>query len=114
MNMSDLRLRESARKAFPALLKFHITAQVLNSVQEAIAANAADHLRHSGLIPFEERNDAFIIAESATLNCILLVSNDSHLLEIDAKQLGLLFRERDLAAPIIVSPRDLIQKFYPK
>ena len=104
--------RGNARKALESFRKFGIKPVPLNSVQEAIAAKAADELRHSRLLPAAERNDALIIAESATLNCVLLVSNDSHLLDIDPKLLGLFFRERDLPAPIIVSPRELVGKFY--
>lgn len=109
---SDSKVRASAGKALMDFQKLHIAPAPLDDLQKVIAAKAADDLRHSGLIAFEERNDAFIVAESAVLNCILLVSNDSHLLEIDAKQLALLFRERDLPAPIIVSPRDLVHRFY--
>jgi len=108
----DSRLRESARKALTDFKKLQIAARPLTDVQATIAAKAAEDLRHSGLIPFQECNDALVVAESAVLNCILLVSNDSHLLEIDAKQLVLLFRERDLPAPVIASPRDMIHRFY--
>jgi len=109
---SEKTRRESARQALASFHKHKVLPAPLDSAQEAIAEKAAGELRHSGLLPFAECNDAFVIAESAVLNCVLLVSNDSHLLDIDPKQLGLLFREMDLPAPIIVSPRELIQKFY--
>lgn len=64
------------------------------------------------LMPTEERNDATIIAESALLDSILLVSNDSHLLGLDHRRLGLLFRELDLPVPLIVSPNEIVRKFY--
>ncbi len=83
-----------------------------NAVQEAIAANAIHRLRESGLLPYEERNDAAIISEASILNCVLLVSRDSHLLDIDHEKLTLLFRRLDLSAPIISSPEKLLQKFY--
>ena len=74
-----------------------------NAVQEAIAANAVRRLRESGLIPYAERNDAFVIAEAAVLECILLVSRDSHLLEVDHEKLALLLHQLDLPTPLISS-----------
>lgn len=108
----DEKLRQLAQKALAGFSEQKIDAVQLDSVLEASVAKAAEALRHSGLIQFEERNDAYIVAESAALDCILLVSNDSHLLEIDHRGLTLIFREMDLPAPLIVSPRELIEKFY--
>jgi hypothetical protein len=84
-----------------------------NAVQDAIAVNAMQRLRDYGLIPYEERN-ASIVAEAAVLNCVLLVSRDSHLTGIDHDKLALLLRQLDLAAPIIATPETLLKKFYPK
>jgi hypothetical protein len=83
-----------------------------NAVQEAIATNAIRLLRDSGLLPYEERNDAAIIVEASILNCILLVSRDSHLLDVEHEKLALLFRQLDLSAPVISSPEKLLNKFY--
>jgi rRNA-processing protein FCF1 len=102
----DLKLRNSAQIALKNLLSrwmFHFTG--LDSAQEAIAAEAAGRILSTGLKPAGERNDGAIVAESAVLNAILLVSDDSHLLGIDHRRLGLLFRELDLPVPLIMSPR---------
>lgn len=110
---SDNGLRKLAEKALSGIRsKYKITPEPLDGIQKAIAKEAAAKLLHSSLLPFSEQNDALIVAEAAILDCVLLVSNDSHLLEIDARRLALLFREMDLPAPIIVSPRDLMEKFY--
>jgi len=101
----DLKLRKSARNALDRLFshwRFHFAA--LNSTQEAMAAEAVRRIFSAGLMPTEEQNDALIVAESAVLNAVLLVSNDSHLLQVDHRRLGLLFRELDLPVPLIVSP----------
>jgi predicted nucleic acid-binding protein len=108
----ELSRRKTACNGLASFQKHNIQPAPFDSTQEAITGKAGDELRHSGILPFKERNDSFVIAESATLNCVLLVSNDSHLLDIDPKQLGLFFREMDLPAPIIVSRRELIQEFY--
>jgi hypothetical protein len=81
-------------------------------VQEGISSVAMQRLRSSGLLPYEERNDAAIVSQAAVLNCILLVSRDSHLLDIEHDKLTLLFRQLDLAAPVIASPEQLVKKFY--
>ncbi len=105
--------RQLARLALEQLRsRWHFHPADLNSAQEAIVDVAARRILHAGLLPREERNDSIIIAESAVLNSILLVSNDSHLLQVDHRGLGLLFRELDLPVPLIISPREIIQKFY--
>jgi hypothetical protein len=94
--------------------RWHFQPIDFNAVQESIAANARQRLRDSGLIPYEERNDASIVAEAAVIDCVLLVSRDSHLTSVDHDKLAFLFRQFDLVAPIIASPENLLKKFYPK
>lgn len=72
----------------------------------------ARQLLLKGVLPRQEWNDAKIIAESAALSSTLLVSNDSHLLEVDHRWLVLIFREFGLPVPLIASPRQLVEKFY--
>jgi predicted nucleic acid-binding protein len=109
----DRKQRELARTALIHLRsRWHFHPADLNSTEEAISAEAARRTLFAGLLPQAERNDATIIAESAVLNSILLVSNDSHLLQVDHRRLGLLFRELDLPVPLIVSPREMVRKFY--
>jgi predicted nucleic acid-binding protein len=91
---------------------WRFTPTPLNALQRSLADNAAKWLLRDGLLPGEEKNDARIVAESAVLNCVLLVSNDSHLLAMDHRRLGLRFRELDLPVPLIVSPREIVRNFY--
>jgi len=112
-NDPDRRQRALAEKALLQLRsRWHFHPADLNSAQEAIAAEAARQILFAGLIPAAEINDASIIAESAVLNSVLIVSNDSHLLTVDHRRLGLLFREFELPVPLIISPREIIKKFY--
>jgi predicted nucleic acid-binding protein len=76
------------------------------------ALAAARQLLLKDVLPRQEWNDAKIIAEAAALSSTLLVSNDSHLLEVDHRWLVLIFREHQLPVPLIASPRQLVQKFY--
>jgi predicted nucleic acid-binding protein len=112
-NDPDHQQRAYAEKALLQLRsRWHFHPADLNSAQEAIAGEAARKILFAGLLPAAEINDALVIAESAVLNSILLVSNDSHLLKADHRRLGLLFRELDLPVPLIVSPREIVRKFY--
>jgi hypothetical protein len=109
----DRKLRELAGRALLDLRsRWHFRPADLNSPEEIIAADAARQILLAGILPIAERNDAAIIAESAVLNSVLIVSNDSHLLDVDHRALGLLFRELDLPVPLIVSPREIVKKFY--
>ena len=109
----DKEQRQLAKAALDQLhSSWHFHAVELDSTQEALADEAARRTLDLGLLPASERNDAAIIAESAVLNSILLVSNDSHLLQVDHRRLGLLFRELDLPVPLIISPREIVRKFY--
>jgi predicted nucleic acid-binding protein len=102
----------AARALAESRSRWHFQPTDFNAVEEAVTANAVRRLRDSGIVPYEERNDAFIIAEAAVQSCILLVSRDSHLLDVDPERLAWLFRELDLPVPVIASPEKLIAKFY--
>lgn len=109
----DPAVRIMARKALEELRpQWHFQPADFNAVEGALATSATARLRESGLVPYEERNDAGVIAEAAVLNCVLLVSRDSHLLCVDYAKLLFLLQQLDLNAPLICSPEDLIQKFY--
>ena len=110
---SDRTQRALAKSALQQIRsRWHFHPADLSSVEEAVAAEAARKILFAGLIPAAEVNDARIIAESAVLNSVLIVSNDSHLLAVDHRRLGLLFRELDLPVPLIISPREIVKKFY--
>jgi predicted nucleic acid-binding protein len=72
---------------------------------------AADRILNDGLLPEEERNDAFIIAEAALMNCSMLITSDRHLLDIDNTKLRDTLKARDLGEPSIRSPRHVISMF---
>ena len=105
--------RELALTALTQLLpRWHFQPVDLTSTEAAIAEEAARRGLHADLLPAADRTDAAIISESAVLIAVLVVSNDSHLLDVDHRRLGLLFRELDLPVPLIVSPREIVRKFY--
>lgn len=104
--------RRMARSGLAKAPAWKLHPSTLNAAQHAIATNAARKLMEHHLLPAAELNDARILAEAAVLGCLLLVSQDSHLLEIDAFRLNLVMHELDLSVPVISTPRDLIRRFY--
>ena len=53
-----------------------------------------------------------IIAESALLECRILLSGDAHLRGVDFQRLTLLLKDFDVAAPVIATPSEIVRKFF--
>lgn len=83
-------------------------------VGHGIVERIANSIRERAYLPTEERNDSTILAEAALLDCRLLVTTDSHLLDVPANPLKQLLDTFDVSSPIIVSPRKIVQDFFPK
>lgn len=64
------------------------------------------------LLPAEEVHDSLILAETVLLDCGILLTSDEHLRSIDHQQLTWLLNQRDLTAPVIATPREIIRKFF--
>ena len=112
-NETDFQQREFASVALSRLCaEWRIQPGILGALDESRVLAAARRLLLKGALPRQEWNDAKIIAEAAVLDSALLVSNDSHLLQMDPRWLVVVFREFDLPVPLIASPRDLLHKFY--
>jgi|ERR1043166_4212620 predicted nucleic acid-binding protein len=112
-NPETTELQKLAGKALRELRhRWMLQPVELRSDQEIIVEAAAKAMCNSGLLPSVERNDAFILAEAAVLECMLLVSHDSHLHNIEHHELKKLLAEFDLIPPLIASPREIVKKFY--
>jgi hypothetical protein len=79
---------------------------------EDLAERIASETRRRGLLPLEEVHDSLILAESALLDCSILLTSDEHLRAIDHEQATLLLRSYDLVAPIIATPKEIVRKFF--
>ena len=110
---ADLRLKTGATRAlacFKNVWKFH--APLLTPAQQGAVRKAADRLRAAGVLPMEERHDSFILAEAATIGARLLVTADTVLRGIDYARLIFELGEFDLHPPVLVTPRELVRKFF--
>lgn len=76
-----------------------------------ITEQIADGLRADGLLPEEEINDSFIVAESALAGCTLLLSSDRHIREISAHRLNPLLAAAHVSPLLLASPSDIARKF---
>lgn len=83
-------------------------------VGHGIVERIADSIRDRNYLPAGEKNDSYILAEAALLDCKLLITADGHLLDVPANPLKLLLDSFDVTSPIIVSPRKIVQDFFPK
>ena len=79
-----------------------------HGIVDAIAAK----IRARGLLPDEETHDALILAESALLECSILLTSDAHLRAVDHASLSLLLQASHVASPIIATPRETVRKFF--
>jgi hypothetical protein len=81
-------------------------------VGNGIVEETARKIRAARLLPDEEINDSFVIAESALANVTILVSSDGHLKNIDHRALKAILNDCDLTETIIVSPWKIVHSFF--
>jgi predicted nucleic acid-binding protein len=81
-------------------------------VGHGIVEETARKIRAAGLLPEEEINDSFIIAESALAHVTLLISSDSHLKNIDHRKLKAILDRCDLTDTVITSPWKIVHDFF--
>ena len=106
-------VRSAAQTALRSLVsKWGIQPVNLVPVGHGIVDAIATKIRAQGLLPDEETHDALILAESAVLECSMLLTSDAHLREIDHERLALLLNASHVASPIIATPREIVRKFF--
>ena len=69
-------------------------------------------IRTRQLLPVTEVNDSLILAETALLECGLLLTSDQHLRAVDHERLALVLNPFELVPPVIASPREIVRKFF--
>ena len=63
------------------------------------------------MIPEQEVNDSFILAEAALANCTILITSDEHLRAADPTLLSLTLKACDVQAIIVRTPREIVRQF---
>ena len=81
----------------------------LSSSEMAIAQRFAVRLAESSLIPETEQNDGKILAQTSLAQIPMLVTSDTHLLDIDEEALLLALNEADLSPVHPVHPNRLLK-----
>jgi len=111
LNDPDPKQRADARKAMSGMLAWGVRPIDLSDVQADLAEIIANKLRDQGIIQWEERHDALILAEAAMLDCQVLVSSDAHLTQADPGRLALALRACGVSVVVVLSSRDIVRKF---
>jgi hypothetical protein len=108
--------REAAENALDRLLVWGYTPYPGIPVGRGFVEQTGPALRFKGLLPEEEENDSFIIAEAAHLNCHILLTSDSHMHDVDRRLLKSVLESRHAANPqlLIASPKEIVSKFFPR
>ena len=79
-----------------------------------IVERIGDELRNRGLIDENEKNDSFILAESALMGCAFLLSSDSDLRDAEPIMVAAVLEHFDVHPTLITGPRELLQRFEAK
>lgn len=105
------RKRAVAKRALTEMLQWGIQPySILKPVGNGICDVIADMIAARGLLPQEERNDAFILMEASFMGAACLVTWDSHLLDAPIAELNDLLKTQDLNPVNILHPRVFLDK----
>ncbi len=109
--------REAAEKALLCMREWGYEPINIVAARKGIAERISFKLRSSGLLPDEEANDGFIIAEAALIGCDLLLSSDHHLIEAGIHpEFRKVLKDSDVDGDhmVIGSPRTIARKYFRK
>jgi hypothetical protein len=107
-NKTDLKKKELSLKALSNLLAWKIQPFDLEPVQHGYAERFSRLLRDRLLLPEREVNDGLILAETSLKGLPMLVTSDSHIMDIDPAQLSIAFADRGLHPVNPMHPRPFL------
>jgi predicted nucleic acid-binding protein len=115
--LADFGLTQSMRKSAGKVIQLLRDKSRFRPILELPFATEkveelAGEFRRRQLLPNEEVHDSLILAETVLLDCDILLTSDEHLRSIDPQQLTWLLNQRDLTAPVIATPREIVRKFF--
>jgi hypothetical protein len=100
--------RAIAAEALSSMLQWGIQPTSLKPVGFGICDVAANVIANRHLLPEEERNDAYILIESAFWEASMLLTWDRHLLEASQEGLNDVLRSFDLSPVQILDPKAIL------
>jgi len=109
-NPVQKKLAEAALRK--SLKEWGIAPAFIVPVQLGIAEIVADAIRVGGIVPIQERNDSFLIAEAAVLGCNLLISSDAHVHGVNKEDLRQVLTASHVECPVIMTPGQVYKKFH--
>lgn len=101
--------RQLALTALQSLIAWGFEPLDLKPVGHGIVERIGDEIRARGLVPDEERNDSFIIAEAALCECDILITSDAMLTGTDQQQLHALLASFHVKPVAILWPRQVVR-----
>lgn len=101
--------RAAALKALQSLLSWGFQPLDLKPVRHGIVERIGDEIRSAGLLPDEERNDSYIIAEAALCDCDILISSDRQVYGVDQPALHVLLKEYHVRPVAILWPAQVVR-----
>lgn len=108
----DKSVAKSAMRALQSLIEpWGFSPMNCIPVGHGIVEETARKILKAGLLPEEERNDAFVLAEAGLVEASILITADRHLREVEHEQLKLLLDRCDISTPLIVSPWRIVNGF---
>jgi len=108
--LTEIRGKEElARDALLTIPKYRLLPFEMRTVGDDIADNFYRILTTKGLLPYEEKRDGEILAETSLHGIPILITRDAHLLNIEETDLALAFNEADLNHVKVIHPRDMIK-----
>lgn len=113
--MGNAEAQAAAEVALSCMGKWGYKPINVIPVGKGIAERISFKLRSGGLLPDEEENDGFIIAEAALLGCDLLLSSDRHLVEAGAhSSFHKMLKDSHVDGEklVIGSPRTIVSRFF--
>ena len=111
----DKSERAAAEKALSCLRSWGYEPLNLIPAGKGITEQISLKLRIKGIVPDEEQNDSYVIAESALIGCSILLSSDHHLLDAqDNKDFRDVLKDADVEGDqmIIATPRKIASRFF--
>lgn len=98
-----------AEKALRSLQAWKIGPFDLVPVGHGITEQFVRKLTLKGYLPEDEENDGYILAETALVNIPVLITSDSHLLDIPRRNLSAELKAADLRDVQVFRPRDFLE-----